>query len=86
MAGGLLSMSEPGESLDILPRRIAWQLCAGAGEDDFLLERQAFVGPELLIHFPDPLGIDNADLAPWRQLRHTLLDSLVPIRITLERL
>ena len=51
------------ERLDVLPRLVARLLRAGAGEDDLLLQRQPFIGPELLVHLPDILGIDDADYA-----------------------
>ena len=64
-----------GESLDVLPRLVGRLLGAGTGKDDLLLERQALVGPELLVHSPYVLGIDNSHQALRRggELWHMLL-------------
>ena len=51
------------KGFDIFPRRVFRSLDSGASEDHLLLERQLLVHPELLVHLPDSLGVDDADLA-----------------------
>jgi hypothetical protein len=52
-----------GEGFDVFIRGVGRFLGAGAGEDDLLLERKIFVGPEFLVELPEAFDVDDADLA-----------------------
>ena len=62
------------EGGDVLPSRILELLRSRAGEDDLLVQRQVLVFPIRDIVGPQPLGIDNPNLALGccRKLRHML--------------
>ena len=64
-----------GQSVDIFVGRIGRILGPGAGEDEFLSQWQLLVSPELLILFPQTLGIDDPDqtLCGRRQVGNVLL-------------
>jgi len=64
-----------GQRRDVLPRRILRFLRTGAGEDDFLPQRRALVGPVLLVRSPNSLHADDAhqSLRCGRQIWDMLL-------------